>query len=220
MIVFSFKHLIMKLSTCFLLFSIFLSAASCQTVATTTSERTVGGPCDCCEAWKDDIPPKLNWHTTLTTPGEPGEPLEVSGTIFHQDGKTPAKGVILYLYQTNEKGVYADGSTTSECATRNGNLRGWIKTGADGKYHFKTILPGHYPGTDFERHIHPIIKEPGVQEYWIDEYSFDNDPMLTAEKRAHFKDRGGSGIMPISKNKNGIWTGKRDIVLGENIPGY
>ena len=34
------------------------------------------------------------------------EQLKITGIIYKKDGKTPAKDVILYAYQTNEKGIY------------------------------------------------------------------------------------------------------------------
>ena len=32
--------------------------------------------------------------------------LKISGTIYHSDGKTPAKDVILFIHQPNEDGDY------------------------------------------------------------------------------------------------------------------
>jgi protocatechuate 3,4-dioxygenase beta subunit len=49
---------------------------------------------------------------------------------------------------------------------------------------------------------------------------FDDDPLLTKEKRAMPKGRGGSGIIKLAKDADGMWTGTRDIILGRNIPDY
>lgn len=47
-----------------------------------------------------------------------------------------------------------------------------------------TVRPGPHPNTDFEAHIHPSIKEPNIdQEYYIDEFVFDDDILLTEKKR-------------------------------------
>ena len=32
--------------------------------------------------------------------------------------------------------------------------------------------------------------------------------------------RGGMGIVDLTRNKNGMWVGRRDIILGRNIPHY
>ena len=183
-------------------------------------DRSVGGPCECCEAWKDGLPENLTWETTLSPPGEPGEPLEITGTIFKKDGKTPASDVILYVYHTDAEGKYSNGPDISTCAGRHGHLRGWMKTGPDGRFRFRTIRPASYPNTTFEQHIHPVIKEPGLQEYWIDEFVFDDDPNLTQQVRTHQQNRGGSGLLTLNKNEAGTWSGERNILLGLNVPGY
>jgi len=202
-----------------------LSHVNCQQPAhhqkaTSQPDRPVGGPCECCEAWKDGLPEPLSWETTIAPPGEPGERLEISGTIFKLDGRTPAANTILYVYHTDAEGNYSDGPDHSTCANRHGHLRGWMKTGADGRYRFLTIRPASYPGTTFEQHIHPIIKEPGLKEYWIDEFVFDDDPNLTEKIKQRAQGRGGDGILTLKKNEDGTWVGKRDIVLGLNVPGY
>jgi protocatechuate 3,4-dioxygenase, beta subunit len=184
------------------------------------TERQVGGPCECCEAIFDGMPNTLLWETQIAKPGEPGEPLEVSGTIFKNDGKTPAEAVVLYVYHTDNQGLYSKGPTSSKCAKRHGHLRAWMKTNSDGRYRFLTIRPANYPGTNFEQHIHPVIKELGMAPYWIDEFVFSDDPKLTAAMIAKHQNRGGSGIMNMRKNADGVWIGQRDIVLGKNVPGY
>lgn len=194
------------------------SAKEAETMA--APERRVGGPCECCEAWRDGLPEQLSWQTTISPEGEPGEPLEVSGIIYRKDGKTPAAGVILYVYHTDREGRYSRGAGATECARRHGLLRGWIKTGADGRYRFRTIRPASYPQSKIEQHIHAIIREAGMGEYWIDDFVFDDDPFLTAALRSRHAERGGSGVLRPQKNQQGVWLAERDIVLGKNVPGY
>ncbi|HWQ35643.1 MAG TPA: hypothetical protein VNQ79_22545 [Blastocatellia bacterium] len=178
--------------------------------------KIVGGGCEGCEAIHDGMPAQLSWETTITDKNEPGEPLEISGTIYKSDGKTPAAGVILYVYQTSAKGYYE----SAPGATRHGRIRGWMKTDAQGRYKFRTVRPGAYPGRNIPAHIHPVIKEPDKNEYYLDEYRFDDDPHLTAAERAKEEKRGGSGIIRVTKNQSGVWIGRRDIILGLNIPNY
>ncbi|MEK7256623.1 MAG: intradiol ring-cleavage dioxygenase, partial [Bacteroidota bacterium] len=91
---------------------------------------------------------------------------------------------------------------------------------AAGRYKFTSIRPASYPGTEALQHIHPLIKEPGIREYWIDEYLFDDDPNMKKNEMGHEEKRGGSGIIHLEKNAGGTWIGRRDIVLGLNVPGY
>ena len=186
---------------------------------TSRPAKPVGGGCDGCELMFEGMPKTLGWRTSIAPAGEAGEPLEMRGVIYQKDGRTPAPGVILYVYHTDATGHYspAPGQTLGR---RHGHLRGWMKTDRDGRYEFRTIRPAPYPGHQIPAHIHPVVKEPGKNEYYLDEYVFDDDPILTPEKRGKLENRGGSGIVKVVRNPQGVWVGQRDIVLGRNIPDY
>ena len=68
--------------------------------------------------------------------------------------------------------------------------------------------------------IHPTIKEPNKNEYYIDEFVFDNDPYMTDKEKKNMQNRGGNGIVKLVKTTEGVWVGKRVIVLGLNVPDY
>ncbi len=47
-------------------------------------------------------------------------------------------------------------------------------------------------------HIHTSIKEPNIDnEYYIDEFVFDDDKLLTGAKRKALENRGGSGVLRV-----------------------
>ncbi|HMQ48873.1 MAG TPA: intradiol ring-cleavage dioxygenase [Saprospiraceae bacterium] len=187
---------------------------------TPVEERAVGGLCECCEAWSEGLPDVVKWETNLASEAEPGIPIRVSGTIYTQDGRTPAANVLLYVYHTDDTGLYSDGSKLSDCTRRHGHLRGWMKTDVQGQYAFRTIRPAAYPNSRIPAHIHAIIKEPGLKNYWIADYFFDDDPFLSEKDKQDTLARGGNGVLQMEKNEPGIWEGKRDIVLGKHVPGY
>ncbi|HEY4653062.1 MAG TPA: intradiol ring-cleavage dioxygenase [Cyclobacteriaceae bacterium] len=193
-------------------------AQSAQTNPETTPERSVGSGCEGCEAVLEYGKKQLTWTDTLPDFHEPGQKLEISGTIYERDGKSPAQDVILYIYHTDQTGKYT--RRGNDIGSRHGYIRGWIRTNSDGKYKFYTLKPGAYPEGGNPAHIHPIIKEPGIQEYWIDEYLFDGDPYLTAKIRRNQQGRGGPGILVTKIDKNGMLITRRDIILGLNVPGY
>ena len=69
-------------------------------------------------------------------------------------------------------------------------------------------------------HIHPAIKEPNIdKEYYIDEFVFDDDKLLTGEKRRAMENRGGSGILKVLVSGD-LQIAEHNIVLGLNIPNY
>lgn len=183
------------------------------------ANRRAYGPCEGCEAVFEYGDKKLQPSDTLPDFNDKGERIKIHGTIFKNDGKTPASGVILYIYHTDQAGIYPTKGNETGWGKRHGYLRGWIKTGADGHYAFYTLRPASYPNSRNPQHIHATVKEPDKKEYWIDEYLFDDDPFLTDVEKGHLQDRTGSGIIHLTKG-NGMLLGKRDIILGKNIPNY
>lgn len=169
--------------------------------------------CEGCEAaWERD-PATLGPTLRLTPPDEPGEPLVVEGTVYQADGRTPAAGVVLYFHQTNADGLYAGGTDESEWSRRHGRLRGWLRTGADGRYRLETIKPGQYPSRIDPAHIHVTVLEPGADPYWIDDIVFTGEPGVDATYTAKRENRGGSGVVTLKKTADGRLAATRDITL-------
>ena len=132
----------------------------------------VGGPCEGCEAvleYGDRQPDAVD---TLPDFTQEGMKIKVSGTIYKEDGKTPAKNVILYVYHTDQDGLYATRGDETGWGKKHGYIRGWMKTGADGKYTFYTLKPAPYPSQTLPAHIHPMILEPGGKYYYLESYHF------------------------------------------------
>ena len=193
--------------------------ASCNAQTNKNSNPLVGGGCEGCEGVFEYGDKTLASIDTLPLFRVNEPKLKITGTVFKKDGKTAAKDVILYIYHTNRKGVYETEGDEKGWAKRHGFIRGWVKTDKNGKYTFYTFRPASYPDRSEPEHIHLTVKEPDKNEYFLDNYVFDDDPILTPAKRENFKNRGGSGIMkPLIKN--GILSIYRDIVLGLNIPDY
>lgn len=204
----------LTLFRCLILFCLFLNFH-----CTAQSRKTVGGGCEGCEAIFEFGEKPLTSIDTL--PGfDISEPkLKLTGTVFQSDGKTPAKDVILYVYHTDRTGIYPKRGDESGWARRHGYLRGWIKTDQSGRYTFYTFRPAAYPDRTEPEHIHLTVKEPDRNEYYLDDFVFKDDPMLTQQKRKLLSNRGGSGI-GNPKLENGILTFRRDLILGLNIPNY
>lgn len=215
----------MKANSILLLLAFTLFISSCDesrinAQSKQVSNEKVGGRCEGCEAiYESPIPfEKLSWIDTLPDFHEKGPKLEISGTIFQSDGKTPAKDVILYIYHTDQAGNYSTKGNETGWGKRHGYIRGWVKTNSKGQYKFYTLRPAAYPNRRDPQHIHPVIKEPGVNEYWIDEFLFADDPLLPKEEKIR-KPKGGNGVLTVT-SENGILKAKRDIILGLNVENY
>jgi len=178
------------------------------------------GNCEGCEAIFEHDLTKLNSVDTLPDFNNKGPKIKITGTVYKPGGKEPAPNVVLYVYHTNQRGIYPTKGDEKGWEKRHGYIRGWIKTDANGKYAFYTLKPGIYPSRKTPAHIHLTILEPNGKYYWLHSYHFDGDPLLTAKERSTESPRGGStGIIYLRKEGN-LLEGHRDIELGKNIPGY
>lgn len=74
-------------------------------------------------------------------PDENAGPLVIRGTVTGPEGK-PLAGAIVECWHANSNGFYSHFDPTG--AQSDFNLRGSVRTGADGKYEFRTLMPVGY----------------------------------------------------------------------------
>lgn len=161
-----------------------------------------------------EAPKNVSWRTIIPPKGEPGEKLIISGTVYFPDGKTPAKDVIVYVYHTNNRGIYPKKGDENGHGKYHGYLRGWMKTDANGKYEFETIRPAPYETHAGEpAHIHYTIEHPNYSEYWLTGLWFSDDPRVTSYLDKIERDGGLSNITILTKDDNNILRGSRNIIL-------
>lgn len=191
-----------------------------QQMTTTDTNKLVGGGCDGCELMYVGMPTHVNSVDTSAGWTENGQKLLVTGIVYNLDGKTPAPNVIIYYWQTDNNGYYSPKDGMDEQAKRHGHIRGWVKTNDSGKYAIYTIRPAPYPNEKIPAHIHTSIKEPNIDnEYYIDEFVFDDDILLTGAKRKALENRGGSGTLRVLISGD-LQIAEHNIILGLNIPNY
>jgi protocatechuate 3,4-dioxygenase beta subunit len=181
----------------------FLTISICSYGQTTTSNSlTTPG--------KDtlDIPSRIK----MVVDTEPGEPMIISGTIYLPGGKTPAKGAMLSVWQTDTKGNYIEGG--GGAGELHPRIHGRMKTGPHGRYEFRTIKPAPYPNNSAPAHVHGHVSAPGFPEYPII-YYFEGDKSITEKNRSELNsNRGGTpSIIRLTLDRNGVLIGYRDIIL-------
>jgi len=193
---------------------------SCSGLLPMAKADPVVGRCSDCTGPYEGMPEKFASRARIAPMSEPGEPLVLTGRVLGSDGKARS-GIIVYAYHTNAEGIYPEPNPPrSTASNHHGQLRGWARTDADGRYEFDTIRPAGYPGGE-PQHIHMHVIEPGCGTYFIDELLFSDDPRLTAQLRERMSPgRGGKGIVTPQRDADGTWQVVRDIHLGENILDY
>lgn len=197
-----------------------ITPTSSSSTSTKDESGIVGGPFENGDFFYIDMPENI--ASIDTSPGwdQIGQKLLIKGIIYKPDGKTPAPDVILYYYHTDVKGLYADSGGLDRRVVRHGYIRSWVKSDKDGRYEIYTVRPAPYPGETALAHIHPAIKEPDIdKEYYIDEFVFDDDKLLTKSARNQMQNRGGNGILNVTRVGD-LQIAEHNIILGLNIPNY
>jgi protocatechuate 3,4-dioxygenase beta subunit len=120
----------------------------------------------------------------LAAPDEPGERMVVHGTVHAADGVTPAPGVTVYVYHADASGRYAGPGVATP------RLRGWLTTDGHGRYGYRTVRPGPYPGSRIPAHVHTQLWGSGWPAQNGTELLFADDPYVTAADRARSRAQG------------------------------
>lgn len=140
-----------------------------------------------------------------------GQILELDGTVYGAEG-FPLGGITIEIWQTDDNGVYLhpnDPGTNGR--DPNFQFYGETVTDSDGRYTFRTIIPGHYEPRP--RHIHVKVKD-GNQELLTTQFYFANEVNF----------QGADALMVIDPqpgqdaNGNPVLTGQRDIFLNVTSP--
>lgn len=205
-----------RISTAILITVIMSSCANSQELKPTL----VGGPCEGCEAVLEYNDRKLTNTDTLPDFDKEGVKIMIEGTIYQIDGKTPANNIILYVYHTNQDGIYLPNENSKGWGKKHGYNRTWLKTDKDGYYSFYTLKPAPYPNRAEPAHIHYEILEPNGKYYYIASCHFTGDNLLTENEITPNSPRGGHSGLLTFKKEGDLLVATRDIVLGKNVPGY
>ena len=121
---------------------------------------------------------------------EDAGPLVIRGTVKDLDGK-PVAGALVECWHANSKGFYSHFDPTG--AQSEFNLRGAVKTGADGKYEFRTLMPVGYgcpPHGSTQRllnvlgrhgnrpaHVHFFVSSDGHRKLTT-QFNIEGDPLI------------------------------------------
>jgi len=146
----------------------------------------------------------------VASPSEPGERLEVKGVVYAADGRTPVASASVYVYQTDARGYYRPDDAMGN---RDPRLKALLRTDEEGRYSYRTIRPGSYPGTRVPQHIHYEVTADGHGPR-IFEIVFEDDPFVTTQIRED-STRPGSiyALRRVEPGPAGVGQVTQDVVL-------
>ena len=144
------------------------------------------------------------WHAVVADASERGERMAVTGRVIDKATGKALSGVEVYVYQTDAKGIYGDSPRTPR-------LKATMYTRNDGTYEFVSIRPGSYPNEKILAHVHYVVYADGYKE-WQGELVFEDDPLLTPERRKEVEKDPSMLLRPITRDR-GIWHVSADVAL-------
>lgn len=152
--------------------------------------------------------------TTLTSTAriapadERGEPLRIAGTLIDTDGRTPARGAVIFAYHTDVTGEY-------DRPGGGWRLKGWARTDADGRFTFDTIVPAPYPNRSTPAHVHVCVEPGDGTRRTLKDVLFEGDPLLGASDIRTSKSLGRFAyIRPVARRD-----GRATVDIAFRLPG-
>jgi|TARA_B110000902_G_C14294277_1_gene582476 protocatechuate 3,4-dioxygenase beta subunit len=133
-----------------------------------------------------------------------GPHIFVYGSVYDSDGQ-PIENAIVDVWQANAAGKYRHPHDSSLVPVDE-NFQGWaiVQTGKDGKFKFKTVLPGSYPvGQGWVRppHIHFKVTKREYVEL-ITQMYFPGDALNKIDKLLQKKNKDQQKLMIAQKSSD------------------
>jgi protocatechuate 3,4-dioxygenase beta subunit len=153
-------------------------------------------------------------RSDIIAPNSKGILMNLNGTIFKEDGKTSLNNALVEIWQCDENEYYDNAS--------DGYLfRGAIKTGNNGKYDFKTIVPVPYKADPNDEaswrpaHIHMRVSVADQQDL-ITQIYFKGDKYIDTDTWAS-SPQAVNRILNIAKNPAGENAVTFDVVMNKEF---
>lgn len=146
-------------------------------------------------------------NAAIAAEDEPGQRIVVSGQVFAPDGRTPAAGVIMYLYHTDQRGSYGFRPGVGP------RLQAWLRTDETGRYRYTTVRPGVYPSRTEPAHVHYQFWGSGVPAQWAPDLVFDDDPLVSTAVRERSRAAGRFAFVARPEVRDGVMHVRQDFRL-------
>lgn len=158
--------------------------------------------------------PGAPFQSRLAPGNMTGERLRISGRVIASGSCEPLSGAVVDVWHASAGGYYYGLEAARPLKAEEYLLRGRIRTGADGRYAFDTILPGNYRVSETwvrPRHIHYTVSHPTRRSLTTQLY-FEGDPHNASDPMVK-----SSLVIPLRSRKeagaSAAFEGTFDIVL-------
>lgn len=158
--------------------------------------------------------PGAPFRSQLAPATLPGERLRIAGRVLSAGSCAPLAGAVVDVWHASSGGYYYGLEVTPPLKPEEYLLRGRIRTGADGRYAFDTILPGNYRVSETHvrpRHIHFMASHPSGQSLTTQLY-FEGDPQNASDPLVK-----SALIIPLRRRQEkgsvAVFEGTFDIVM-------
>ena len=149
-----------------------------------------------------------SWSVVIAGPDEPGTRMVVEGRVLESDGETPVAGATVFVFHTDDEGYYSPAGMDESDA----RLCGLMLTGADGRYRFESVKPGHYATGGPPAHVHYRVWGPDLPRQSFS-LNFEGDPELGERGRDASANPTWATIRPAERGADGLLHVMRDLRL-------
>jgi catechol 1,2-dioxygenase len=159
--------------------------------------------------------PNAPMRSNLVPANSAGKRVSLSGIIFKDDGKTPLNNALVEIWHCDDHEHYDNDSDDYM-------FRGALKTGANGRYSFRTIMPVPYKAIPDDEsswrpaHIHLRVSVPNQQDlitqlYFKGGKYIDTDPWASAPQALN-------RILNVKTADKGELEVLFDVVMSKEFP--
>lgn len=136
-------------------------------------------------------------RAVLCDSGEPGVPFRLRGRVLGE-GCGALHSALVEVWHADDRGEYDMVDPGKPRDPGIYHLRGVLRSGNDGGYEVRTIVPGHYAKR--ARHIHFLFHADGYEPFVTQSY-FPDDPRLAADPLARRRNVVRGGVFTVQLRK-------------------
>lgn len=149
---------------------------------------------------QEDRPSTMTPVGRIAKQTEPGKLMLVFGQVLDPNGKS-IQGVVVHAYHRDSDGFDFGPNDDSLPTWR---LQGWVQTGTDGRFEFRSIRPAADHLGREGAHIHFTLESKDYGRQWAPTVYLADDPLVSADQRRRSSEAGEFGTVQDVETVNGI----------------